>query len=76
MKLRFIEYDNSIFIVIGLTYDTTKDYPDCFVAIPLDKSNKTLYNTLLIGNTINIPIVYANEITEKNKLLTILVLYG
>lgn len=76
MKLRFIEYDSSIYIVIGLTYDTTKDYPDCFVAIPLDKHHKNIYSTLIIGNSVNIPITYANEITDKKKLLMILVLYG
>lgn len=76
MKLRFIEYDDSIYVVIGLTYDVTKDYPDCFVAIPLDKTNKTIFSTLIIGSSINIPIAYANEITDKKKLLMILVLYG
>lgn len=76
MKLRFIEYDESIYVVIGLTYDTKADYPDCFVAIPLDKSHKSIYSTLIIGNTINIPITYATEITDKKKLLMILVLYG
>lgn len=76
MKLRFIEYDDSIYVVIGLTYDNTKEYPDCFVAIPLDKTNKTIFSTLIIGNSINIPIAYANEITDKKKLLMILVLYG
>ena len=76
MKLRFIEYDDSIYVVIGLTYDATKICPDCFVAIPLDKTNKNIFSTLIIGNTINIPIAYANEITDKNKLLMILVLYG
>ena len=76
MKLRFIEYESSLYIVIGLTYDTTKDYPDCFVAIPLDATCKNIFSTLIIGHSINIPIVYANEITDKNKLLMILVLYG
>ena len=73
MKLKFIEYENSIFVVIGYTYDVTKDSPDCFVAIPLHKS---IYTTMVIGNSLNIPIAYANEITEKKKLLTIMVLYG
>lgn len=76
MKLRFIEYENSIYVVIGLTYDGTKDFPDCFVAIPLDASHKNIFSSLIIGNSINIPIVYANEITDKKKLLLILVLYG
>jgi hypothetical protein len=73
MKLKFIEYNDSIYVVIGYTYDQTKEHPDCFVVVPLHKS---IYTSLVIGTTLNIPIVHANEITEKKKLLTILVLYG
>lgn len=73
MNLKFIEYDSSLYIVIGYTYDSTKADPDCFVAIPLHKS---IYRSMIVENSINIPIVYAEEITDKKRLMTILVLYG
>lgn len=76
MKFRFIEYQGDLYLVVGITYDNTKEYPDCFVITPIDKTTTKLTRTALIGNTLTIPIAYVKEITDKNKLLTLMVLYG
>jgi hypothetical protein len=76
MKLRFIEYKSDIYVVIGITYDSRYLYPECFVAVPLDDVNPSIFRAILDLSTINIPFVEAKEITSKNKLISLMVLYG
>ena len=73
VKLRFIEYLGEIFIVLGITYDQTLEYPDVFIAVPLKYS--FVKSTLNI-NTVKIPLVLANEICDKSTLKTLMILYG
>ena len=76
MKFRFIEYQGDLYVVLGITYDKMQECPDCFVAAPVDKKNSTLFKAALELYTINIPFSQAIEITNKNRLKAIMVLYG
>lgn len=76
MKFRFIEYKQDIYIVIGIGYDQFQECPEYFLCIPLTKQRLSLFGTVLLSSTTKIPIDQAIEITSKNKLLALLVLYG
>jgi hypothetical protein len=81
MKLRFIEYHQSIYIVIGITYDSDYHYPAAhlplaFVAVPLGERHRTVYSALLDAYSIKIPFEDATEITDKNRIGALMVLYG
>lgn len=76
MKIRFIEYQNDIYVVIGITYDSKLTYPECFVAVPLTEARKSIYKCALSLHTLNIPFVEAEEVTDKNRLISLMVLYG
>ncbi len=76
MKIRFIEYHNDIYVVIGITYDSRHNYPECFVATPLKDLNPSIFRSILQLYTLNIPFVDAKEITDKNRLISLMVLYG
>lgn len=76
MKIRFIEFEGDIYVVVGITYDTNSIYPECFTAVPLSSYNYSIFKAMLQIDTINIPIDEAIEITDKNQILTLLVLYG
>jgi hypothetical protein len=74
MNIRFIEYDENIYIVLGIGYDDRYDPPDVFIAIPLKEA---VYRSLITEtNEIIIPIVEAVEITDKNRVLALWVLFG
>jgi len=73
MKIRFIYFNDQIMIVVGFTYDAQYDPPECFVAIPLKHA---VTKSLLDINEIIVPISQAEEITDKNTINTILLLYG
>ena len=76
MKLRFIEYCGDIYIVLCITYDTKHHCPECFVAIPISDKQSSLVRTALQLQTLNIPFTDAKEITDKNRLISLMVLYG
>ena len=76
MKFRFVEYESNIYVVVGIGYNQLNECPEHFVCIPLDKNNLNLFKTSLQIQTVDIPLDKAIEITSKNKLLTLMVLYG
>lgn len=77
MNLRFVEYENEIYIVLGITYDARYSSPECFTIIPLDKYDKSVYKAVLIGkSSITVPTYKVKEITDKNRLIALMLLYG
>jgi hypothetical protein len=76
MKFRFVEYEQDLYLVVGIGYDQSNKCPDYFVCVILDKNNSNLFKAVIHPHTINIPFDKAIEITDKKKLLTLLVLYG
>lgn len=73
MKVRFIEYDGEIMVVVGIAYDTKFDPPECYVAVPLkDSIVRSLFNL----HTVTIPFDWAVEVSDKTRIKTLLVLYG
>jgi hypothetical protein len=77
MKYRFVEYRGDIYIVIGIGYFNDFDAdssPMFFEVIPL--SDHSLIRSSLRPYTMNIPFSEAIEITDKNRLLALMVLYG
>jgi hypothetical protein len=76
MKYRFIEYEKTLYLVLGMGYDRSLECPEYFVCAPLDKDSMSLFRTSLILHTVNISLDKATEITSKNKLLALRVLYG
>jgi hypothetical protein len=73
MKLRFIEYDKEIMVVVGFSYIQRYDPPECYVAVPLAD---TLVQSLFQMHTINVPFIEAKEITDPNRIKALVVLYG
>jgi hypothetical protein len=76
MKFRFIEYQSDIYIVVGIGYNELSECKEYFECIPLRKHRLNLFELILDRHTINIEIDKAKEITDKKRLLTLLVLYG
>lgn len=76
MRFRFIEYQNDIYVVVGITYDSKYLDDICFVSVPLDRNNKSLIGSMLSLHTFNIPLAKAKEITDRNRLISLMVLYG
>lgn len=76
MKMRFIEYEDDIYVVIGITYDASRAYPECFVAVPLKDAERSATRAMLSLHTLTIPFVEAKEISDKNRLISLMVLYG
>lgn len=74
MSFRLILWNDSYFIVTGIGYDLICDPPDVFYAVPL---NGTLARSVLTNlHPIKIPFTEAVEITDKNEISSILILYG
>ena len=74
MKLRFVEYDGGLYVVVGFTYDTAYEPAECYVAAPLKES---IFKSSVIGmETVKIPIDWGKEISDKEQIRTIMVLYG
>lgn len=76
MKLRFIEYQDNIYIVVGISYDSKYLDGLYFVSVLLDRENKSVIKSALSPHTLNIPLAEAKEITDKNRLISLMVLYG
>lgn len=76
MELRFIEFMGDIYVVVGHTYERRYDPPDAFVAVPLSLCrNRTITRDLIERDSVTIPMAYAEEITERNRILTLMLLY-
>jgi hypothetical protein len=75
MRYRFIEYKGDLYVVVGITHDQTQSYPECFTAVPVT-SSRTLTECLLERHVLTIPFSEAIEITNKNTILALMVLYG
>lgn len=76
MHLRFIDFSGDIYVVVGHTFEKRYDPPECFVAIPLSLcKNKSITRDLIERDSVTIPIAYAEEITDKNRLITLILLF-
>ena len=74
MKVRLVEWQEDIYLVLGIGYDQYSDPPDVYLAIPL---KDTIIRSLLINpDLIKIPFSEALEITDEKKVKTILILFG
>ena len=74
MKLRLIKFQDTIFIVIGIGYESKFDPPETYYAVPLQES---IYRDLIMAHlVVKIPMSQAIEITDKNKVKALLVLFG
>lgn len=76
MKIRFIEYKGDVYVVIGISYDSTNSCPEYFLSVPIDEFHPSITRSLLESSSIKIPFVEAIEITSKNQILALMVLYG
>ena len=76
MKIRFLEYKKDLYISVGITYDSSLECPECFVAVRVDDIKPNIARSMLDAHTVKIPFSQATEITNKNKLLALMVLYG
>jgi len=76
MKFRFVEYEQDIYLVVGIGYNQDNRCPDYFVCVILDRNNSSLFKAIIHPHTINIPFDKAIEITDKNRLKLLGVLYG
>lgn len=74
MKVRLVEWQEDIYLVLGIGYDQLADPPDVYLAIPL---KDTIIRSLLINpDLIKIPFSEAVEITDEKKVKTIFILFG
>lgn len=73
MKFRFIKYLTDIYLVVGMGYDSRNECPEFFEAIPLETN---LFRAVIHQHVVRIPFSQAIEITDKNTLMNLLVLYG
>ena len=72
MKLRFIEHLGNIYIVVGMGHAFSELY---FEALPIQDHN-LVRSALNCQHTLIIPFSEAIEITDKNRLTALMVLYG
>lgn len=75
MKFRFIEFEQELYLVVGITYDQ-KVTSECFVAVHIKDIRPSIYALSLSIHTRNIPFSEATEITDKKTLAALMVLYG
>lgn len=76
MDLRFIEFRGDIYVVVGQTHVRHYDPPEAFVAIPLSLCrNRTITRDLIEHDSITIPMAYAEEISDKQRVRTLMLLY-
>jgi hypothetical protein len=74
VKLRLIKFRDVIYVVLGIGYESKFDPPETYYAVPLKES---LYKDIILSTLVEkIPISQAIEITDKNKIKAILVLFG
>lgn len=76
MDLRFIEFMGDIYVVVGHTFERRFDPPEVFVAVPISLCrNRTITRDLIERDSVNIPMAYAEEITDKDRIITLMLLY-
>ena len=74
MKIRLIKFRDVLYVVIGIGYESKFDPPETYYAVPLKES---IYRDLILANIVEkIPVSQAIEITDKNKVKALLVLFG
>lgn len=74
MKIRLIKFRDVLYVVIGIGYESKFDPPETYYAVPLKES---IYRDLILANIVEkIPVSQAIEITDKNKVKTLLILFG
>lgn len=74
MKIRLIKFNDIIYVVVGIGYESKFDPPETYYAVPLQES---LYRDLIMSHVaVKIPMSQAIEITDKNKIKALLVLFG
>jgi len=81
MKLRIIEYEGQLFVVVGITNLRDKmvnihEHWEVFEAYPLNENQSIIETILSGGPAVFIKIEDAKEVTERDRLESILVLYG
>ncbi len=72
MKLRFVQWNNSIYIVLGIGYDALYDPADIYYCVPL---NSTIVKDVIMSDLVKIPMSQAIEITDQNKIKALYILY-
>lgn len=76
MKLRFIEFQEEVFVVVGQTYNMNFHPPECFVAVHVSLCRgKSITRELITNSSVVIPVAYSKEITDKVRLMTLMLLY-
>jgi hypothetical protein len=74
VKLRLIKFRDVIYVVLGIGYESKFDPPETYYAVPLKES---IYRDIILSTLVEkIPVSQAIEITDKNKVKAILVLFG
>jgi hypothetical protein len=74
VNIRFIKFQDIYFVVVGIGYESKFNPPETYYAIPVRES---LYRDLVLAHVVvKIPMSQAIEITDKNKVKALLVLFG
>lgn len=73
VKYRLVQYADDIYLVVGQGFDGQYDPPEVFYCVKLKQS---LLASSLSPYEIIIPYSQAIEITDKNRLSVIFLLYG
>lgn len=78
---RYIEYQGTIYIVVGIGYQTKRPFSDrgdehYFDCIILSKENFRRIPSILVGKTVQIYCKDAEEVTDKNRLRMLELFYG
>lgn len=74
MKIRLIEFQGAIYLVVGIGYNSKFNPPETYYAVPLQES---IYRDLILAHfVVKIPMAEAIEITDINKIKALLVLFG
>ncbi len=76
MKLRFIQFQEEVFVVVGQTYNRNFHPPECFIAVHVSLcKGRTITRELITNDSVVIPVAYSEEIVDKARLMTLMLLY-
>lgn len=73
MKLRFIEWRGAIYIVMGIGHNSEFDPPETYYTIPL--STPMIQKIITAENLVKIPMSEAIEITDKQRIKVLYILF-
>lgn len=78
---RYIEYQGTLYIVIGIGYQSKTPFSDrgdehYFDCIILSEHNLSRITSMLVGKTIQVYCKDAEEITDRNRVKMLELLYG